>query len=52
MACSLSPGCDHESALDRYAAPVAARAVSVLAGALGDDVELLGAAALARSPDR
>ncbi len=37
-------------ALDRYAAPVAARAVSVLAGALGDDAELLGATALARSP--
>jgi len=37
-------------ALDRYAAPVAARAVSVLAGALGDDAELIGAAALARSP--
>jgi predicted NBD/HSP70 family sugar kinase len=36
--------------LDRYAAPVAARAVSVLPGALGDDAELLGAAALARSP--
>ncbi len=39
-------------AVDRYAAPVAARAVSVLEGALGDDVELLGAAALARSPER
>jgi predicted NBD/HSP70 family sugar kinase len=39
-------------AVDRYAAPVAARAVSVIAGALGDDVELLGAAALARSPGR
>jgi len=39
-------------AVDRYAAPVAARAVSVLAGVLGDDVELLGAVALARSPER
>lgn len=38
-------------ALDRYAAPVAARAVSVLGGALGDDAELIGAAALARSLD-
>jgi len=38
-------------ALDRYAAPVAARAALVLAGTLGDDAELLGAAALARSPD-
>lgn len=38
-------------ALDRYAAPVAAHAAQVLAGALGDDAELLGAAALARSPD-
>ena len=36
-------------ALDRYAAPQAARAVSVLAGSLGDDADLLGAAALARS---
>jgi predicted NBD/HSP70 family sugar kinase len=35
-------------ALDRYAAPVAAGAVSVLAGSLGDDADLLGAAALAR----
>jgi predicted NBD/HSP70 family sugar kinase len=36
--------------LDRYAAPVAAKAVSVLPGSLGEDAELLGAAALARSP--
>jgi predicted NBD/HSP70 family sugar kinase len=36
--------------LDRYAAPVAAHAVSVLPGALGEDAELLGAAALARAP--
>ena len=32
---------------DRYAAPVAARAVAVRAGALGDVVELLGRAATA-----
>jgi predicted NBD/HSP70 family sugar kinase len=38
--------------LDRYAAPAAARAVSVVPGALGDDAELLGAAALARSPGK
>jgi predicted NBD/HSP70 family sugar kinase len=38
-------------AIDRYAAPVAASAVSVLAGVLGDDAEVLGAAALARSSD-
>jgi predicted NBD/HSP70 family sugar kinase len=35
--------------LDRFAAPAAASAVSVVAGALGDDADLLGAAALARS---
>ncbi|HET9058538.1 MAG TPA: ROK family transcriptional regulator [Acidimicrobiales bacterium] len=35
--------------LQRYAAPVAARAVTVMAGALGDDADVLGATALARA---
>jgi predicted NBD/HSP70 family sugar kinase len=36
------------ASLERYAAPVAGAAVSVISGALGDDADLLGAAALAR----
>ncbi len=53
---SFAPAGDYlvagiREAIDRYAAPVAARAVSVLVGALGDDAELLGAAALARTPE-
>ncbi len=35
--------------LDRFAAPLAAKALRVLPGALGDDADLLGAAALARA---
>jgi predicted NBD/HSP70 family sugar kinase len=50
---SFAPAVDHvitgiRESLDRYAAPVAASAVSVLPGALGEDADLLGAAALAR----
>jgi predicted NBD/HSP70 family sugar kinase len=50
---SFAPAADHvvrgiREALDRYAAPVAAQAVSVRAGALGDDADVLGGAALAR----
>jgi predicted NBD/HSP70 family sugar kinase len=36
------------ASLERYTAPVAGAAVSVISGALGDDADLLGAAALAR----
>lgn len=35
--------------IDRYSAPVASGAVSVMAGSLGDDADVLGAAALART---
>lgn len=35
--------------LQRFAAPVAARAVTVMAGTLGDDADILGATALARA---
>lgn len=35
--------------IDRFAAPVAASALTVVPGALGEDAELLGAAVLARS---
>lgn len=50
---SFAPAADYvvsgvREALDRYAAPVAAAAVSVRAGALGDDADILGAVALCR----
>jgi predicted NBD/HSP70 family sugar kinase len=50
---SFAPAVDHVVAgiretVDRYAAPVAAEAVSVIAGTLGEEAELQGAAVLAR----
>lgn len=50
---SFAPAVDHvvsgiREAVDRYAAPVVAAALSVTPGALGEDAELLGAAVLAR----
>lgn len=51
---SFAPAVDYlvdgiRESIDRYAAPVAAAAISVIPGALGEDAELLGAAVLARA---